>query len=216
VFLGCFNSGVGVVDSFFAVLLGFFISVIFLLLHVSRAEMELSIFALRNWFPAVIIGMLLQFHNFFIFATIIIVTEIIWWFFLQKAVISKFFSQLNKSIEIKKTNNNNKADMIDGLSELLLDKGKTQQIIRSKTESGIERLEGYFLVEFIEGQLVTSVHIPFYPVFEELLGVDVYLVEVADVKLTVAKKQRFGVRVDLKRENKNADKVCLVVIVSGR
>ncbi|MDR2171380.1 MAG: hypothetical protein LBP59_14655 [Planctomycetaceae bacterium] len=102
------------------------------------------------------------------------------------------------------------------LSESIWDAGKTQHITRRKLESGVEKLEGYFLVEFGEEQLTVSVHVPFYPVFERLPNVEAYLIDDdADAKTTVAKTQFFGARIDVKRANKNVNNLRLVVIVSG-
>jgi hypothetical protein len=213
--------GVGVGDYFFAVLLGFFVALIFLLLHLSQADMLLSDFVQRNLLSAVIIGTLLWVNNFLLFVSIIIVTEIIWWFLLQKIVVCKFLpdsaylhSDLT-SVGSRENRENSKTPTAEFCSELVWDNSKTQQIIRSKTESGVEKLVCYFLVEFVEGQLAASVHVPFYPSFDKLPEVEAYLVDVLDVKLTVAKTQHFGTRIDIKRVSKSADKLRLVVIVLG-
>ncbi|MDR1484466.1 MAG: hypothetical protein LBT09_06545 [Planctomycetaceae bacterium] len=224
---------VGVGDFFVSVLFGLFISFIFLLLHLLRPEVEFFVFVGRNWFAAMIIGTLLWVNAFLIFVLIIIVTEIIWWFLLRKIVARKFLSATNELppqfIADKTTESNNteteaetetetETDTdtgaeIDELPELIFSDGKTQQIIRSKTDSGGERLEGYFLVEFVCGQAAASVHVPFYPAFARLPEVEAYLIDAADAKLTVAKVQHFGARVEIKRTNKNADKLRLAVVV---
>ncbi|MDR2641384.1 MAG: hypothetical protein LBC74_01175 [Planctomycetaceae bacterium] len=221
--LNRFWAGVGVSDYFVAVWLGGFIAVIFMLLHLLQADAALSGFAERNWLSAFIIGTLLGLKVFLVFILIIIVTEIIWWFLLQKIVVREFLSATNElpvEFAADKTNEiniNNDVDTNES-SELIWNNGKTQQIIRSRTELGGEKIEGYFLVEFVGDQLTASVHVSFYPMFDELPLIDAHLIDAEaakDAKLTVAKIQRFGARIDIKRTNKNIDKLRLVVVVNS-
>jgi hypothetical protein len=108
------------------------------------------------------------------------------------------------------------ADESDNLSISVWEAGKTQHIIRRKMESGGEKLEGYFLVEFDENQLTVSVHIPFYPAFEQSPVVEAYLMDdTVDAKLTIARTQLFGAKIDIKRANKNVNNLRLAVIVLG-
>ncbi|MDR1480583.1 MAG: hypothetical protein LBJ00_16750 [Planctomycetaceae bacterium] len=226
-------------SSFVAGLMGCFVAVIFLLLHLSRSEMSLLNFAGQNWLAVIIFGTLFRVEGLVLFVLIIVLLEIIWWFLLRKIFIlySSCFKipeaghaivmpqndcsnvnltaitglDLEKIVEVDSTDNAEESEEIPNDCN----DNKTQQMTRSKTESGGERLEGYFLVEFEGDQLTAYVHVPFCPVFERLPAVDAYLVDAVEAKLTVAKIQRFGARIDVKRANINVNSLRLVVVVWG-
>ncbi|MDR1053353.1 MAG: hypothetical protein LBL39_04180 [Planctomycetaceae bacterium] len=225
--LNRFCVGVGVEGYLVAGLFGCFVSVIFILLHLSGSNTGLLNFAGQNWLAAAILGTLFQVNGFVIFVLIIASTEIIWWFLLREIITpeSLFVTKgLPQKSHVEKTDKKDIADA-EKIIEINDDEesdespesdwtdNKTQQITRSKTESGGEKLEGYFLVEFGNDQLTASVHVPFYPVFDKLPEVEAYLVDAVEAKLTVAKVQRFGARIDVKRANNSVNNLRLVVVV---
>lgn len=81
------------------------------------------------------------------------------------------------------------------------DNSVTQKIIRRSVETGKDRLEGTFLVEFYDDQLTSTIHIPFYPVFESSPNVEVFLLDDVDIKWNIFKPRYFGVRIDFKRNS---------------
>ncbi|MCL2745085.1 MAG: hypothetical protein FWE67_14670 [Planctomycetaceae bacterium] len=86
--------------------------------------------------------------------------------------------------------------------EDIIDENVTQQLTRSKTPDGKERIEGICLAEFEDGQQTVSVHVPFCPPFAKEPIVEAYLIEVADAAVSVAQSQVFGVRFEIKRKSK--------------
>jgi len=98
------------------------------------------------------------------------------------------------------------------LEEEAFDAGALQQIVRSRTEDGAERLEGTFLVEFTPNQRTASVHVPFCPAFETTPTVEVLPLE-GDAMASVDSPRPFGVRVDVKR--KDEEPVRILVTATG-
>ena len=92
------------------------------------------------------------------------------------------------------------------------DDAVTQQIVRSRTEDGVERLEGTFLVAFAPMQQTASVHVPFCPAFETTPTVEVLPLE-GDAMASVDSPRPFGVRVDVKR--KDEEPVRILVTATG-
>jgi len=94
-----------------------------------------------------------------------------------------------------------------------------QQIVRTKTPEGLDRLEGTFLVEFPADTLTATVHIPFCPAFERVPKVQAFPVDESDVNLRIASPKAFGVRVDVKRSNLQGnlegDRLRFAVIAEG-
>lgn len=93
--------------------------------------------------------------------------------------------------------------------------GTTQRTIRCRTEEGIDRFEGTFLVEFRPDQSTASVHVPFCPAFETIPSVDVYFLDEADAKLNVAETQLFGTRIDVKRKASAPTKFPIAVVAEA-
>jgi len=89
------------------------------------------------------------------------------------------------------------------------DDAMTQQIVRSRTEDGAERLEGTFLVEFAPAQQTASVHVPFCPAFETTPTVDALLLD-GKAMLSVVKPRSFGVRIDVKRQGGEPVRILVV------
>lgn len=87
-----------------------------------------------------------------------------------------------------------------------------QQMIRSKTSEGLERLDGTFLAEFLADSMTTTVHIPFCPAFERVPTVQVFAADESDAHLRIASAKPFGIRVDVKRKSLTTDKIRFVVI----
>ncbi|MDR2345698.1 MAG: hypothetical protein LBE18_06495 [Planctomycetaceae bacterium] len=235
--LNRFWAGVGSNDYCIASMMGCWVAIIFLFLHLLKPNDTCLSFGGRNWLSAIGFGVQLQADAFLIYVLIIIVTEIVWNFWLRKLFIERNQSDKNYQqsaesivnkpnevfenrvsnidIDIEQANENSAIDEFDNLSSSIWQIGKTQHIIRHKTELGEDKFEGYFRVEFDENQLTVSIHVPFYPVFERLPTVDAYLVDVEDAKLTITGKQFFGVRIDVKRANKNVNNLKLAVIATG-
>ena len=90
-----------------------------------------------------------------------------------------------------------------------------QQIIRTQTAEGLDRLDGTFCVEFPADAMTATVHIPFCPAFESVPKVQVFPVEATDVSLRVAVPKMFGVRVDVKRNDPAIDRLRFAVIAEG-
>ena len=99
----------------------------------------------------------------------------------------------------------------------LLPKPETvqQQMTRTKTAEGLDRLEGTFWAEFPEDALTTTVHIPFCPAFESIPKVQVVLVNETDANLRIVLTKTFGVRVDVKRNDLEIDRVCFAAVAEG-
>ena len=90
-----------------------------------------------------------------------------------------------------------------------------QQIIRSKTAEGLDRLDGTFWAEFPAETMTATVHIPFCPAFEQIPNVQVFPVDATDVPLRITSLKKFGIRVDVKRNNEEMDRICFTVIAEG-
>ena len=94
-----------------------------------------------------------------------------------------------------------------------MDETVRQQIIRSKTAEGGDRIDGTFWAEFSEGAMTTTIHIPFCPAFERIPKVRVFPVDETDAHLRIAPPKTFGVRVDVKRNNLLNNRLCFAIIV---
>ena len=82
-----------------------------------------------------------------------------------------------------------------------------QQMIRSKTAEGLDRLDGTFCVEFPAEVLTATVHIPFCPAFEHIPKVQVFPAdESLQATLRITSPKTYGVRVDVKRNNAASDR----------
>ena len=90
-----------------------------------------------------------------------------------------------------------------------------QQIIRSKTPEGIDRLEGTFLVTFPDDTMTVPVHIPFCPAFQRVPNVQVFLADKANAGLRVISPKTFGVRVDVKRNDHKTKFLRFVLVATG-
>ena len=90
-----------------------------------------------------------------------------------------------------------------------------QQITRTKTAEGSERLEGTFWAEFPEDTLTTTVHIPFCPAFGKVPKVQVLPVNKTDVSVRIISPKTFGVRVDVKRNTLAISRLCFAVVAEG-
>jgi len=90
------------------------------------------------------------------------------------------------------------------LEEKRQDDNVLQQMIRSQTSEGLNRLDGTFLVKFPAKAMTTTVHIPFCPAFERVPKVQAFPVDEADAQLRIVAIKMFGVRIDVKRSNLTA------------
>lgn len=96
-----------------------------------------------------------------------------------------------------------------------MDKTVRQQMIRSKTEEGLDRLDGTFWAEFPAETMTATVHIPFCPAFDRVPKVQVFPIDKADAHVRMAPPKTFGVRIDVKRNNREQDSLCFSVIAEG-
>jgi hypothetical protein len=86
---------------------------------------------------------------------------------------------------------------------------------RCTTAEGLDRLDGTFWAEFPANAMTTTVHIPFCPAFERIPKVQVFPVDEADVQLRITSQKTFGVRVDVKRNNMETDRLRFAIIAEG-
>jgi len=96
-----------------------------------------------------------------------------------------------------------------------LEEGIQQQLVRSKTAEGLDRLDGTFLAEFLPDAATATVHIPFCPPFERVPRVHVYALDETDVHLRVASPKPYGVRVDVKRSDLELEQVCIAIVAES-
>ena len=99
----------------------------------------------------------------------------------------------------------------DELEEEEFDADALQRIVRSRTEDGMERLEGTFLVEFAPDQRTASVHVPFCPAFETVPAVEALPLE-GDATLSIVTPRPFGVRIDVKRQDDEPVRILVVAL----
>jgi|GEM_PF-2641583 len=102
------------------------------------------------------------------------------------------------------------------------DEGIRQQIVRSKTAEGLDRLDGTFWVEFPADAKTVTVHIPFCPAFERVPQVQVFPVKETDdpektvpetdTPLRIVSAKTYGVRIDVKRNHRKIDQLCFAII----
>ena len=90
-----------------------------------------------------------------------------------------------------------------------------QQMIRSKTAEGLGRINGTFWAEFAEDAVTTTVHIPFCPAFENIPTVQVFPMDKTDSSLRLVSAKPFGVRVDVKRNRMDINRLCFTVVAEG-
>jgi len=96
-----------------------------------------------------------------------------------------------------------------------MDEHVQQQMIRTKTAEGLERLDGTFCVEFPADAMTATVHIPFCPAFEKVPKIQVFPVDETDASLRIISPKVFGVRVDVKRNDSAIHRLCFAIVVEG-
>ncbi|MDR0328365.1 MAG: hypothetical protein LBI05_08735 [Planctomycetaceae bacterium] len=95
------------------------------------------------------------------------------------------------------------------------DEAVRQQIIRTQTAEGKERLDGTFWAEFSADAMTTTIHIPFCPAFDRVPAVQAFPLDDTDVQLRITSQKTFGVRVDVKRNSREIDRLRFAVIAEG-
>jgi hypothetical protein len=90
-----------------------------------------------------------------------------------------------------------------------------QQITRSKTAEGLDRLNGTFWVEFPAEAMTVTIHVSFCPAFERAPTVQVFPIDAPDAQLRIISPKTFGVRVDVKRNNLETYRLCFAMIAEG-
>jgi len=113
----------------------------------------------------------------------------------------------SRRLSVKKLSKTNSTEPVDETVR--------QQMIRSKTSEGLDRLEGTFWAEFPEDAMTTTVHIPFCPAFERTPKVQVFPVDETDAQLRITLQKTFGVRVDIKRNTVEIDRLCFALTAEG-
>ena len=96
-----------------------------------------------------------------------------------------------------------------------MDEHVQQQMLRTKTAEGLERLDGTFCVEFPPDAMTTTVHIPFCPVFEKVPKIQVFPVDESSASLRIISPKTFGVRVDVKRNDPATQRLRFAIVVEG-
>ena len=87
-----------------------------------------------------------------------------------------------------------------------------QQMTRTRTIEGLDRLESTFWAEFPADAMTATVHIPFCPAFERVPKVQVLPADATSASLRIVSPKTFGVRIDVKRNNLESDHICFVVV----
>ena len=77
-----------------------------------------------------------------------------------------------------------------------------QQLTRSKTADGTERLDGWLRMPLAPGQRTASVHVAFCPPFETNPTLDLEQIEGPEGRIRSAQLMPHGVRLDLKLRRK--------------
>jgi len=90
-----------------------------------------------------------------------------------------------------------------------------QQMLRTTTAEGWDRLEGTFWAEFPTDAMTTTVHIPFCPAFKRVPTVQVLPSEETDANLRIISPKMFGVRVDVKRNAVDVNRFCFTIVAEG-
>lgn len=105
-------------------------------------------------------------------------------------------------------------DADERIDEEIIDDSMTQQIVRRRTESGLEQVEGTFVIQFSEQELTRTLHFPFCPAFAALPKIDTFLLDGENCTINLVKPQPFGVRIDVKRSSRSSEQVRIAVIAS--
>ncbi|MDR1964112.1 MAG: hypothetical protein LBQ50_10070 [Planctomycetaceae bacterium] len=151
------------------------------------------------WIPVLLIGFLLPFPWTIFYIFLLGTAEVIRRFPIKKTY-KKTENPLTPSIL-------ESPDEEDDFDEFV-----TQKIVRRDTETGKNRLEGSFLVEFCDNQSTATIHLPFYPAFESDPKVEVFLLDDVDVKWNIFNPRNFGVRIDLKRNSCETNRIRILVV----
>jgi len=87
-----------------------------------------------------------------------------------------------------------------------------QQMMRSKTAEGLDRLDGTFCVEFPTDTMSATVHIPFCPAFDKVPKIQVFPMDTTHSNLRMMPPKMFGVRVDVKRSSLETKRLRFAII----
>ena len=107
-----------------------------------------------------------------------------------------------------------------------IDNDIRQQVVRSKTAKGLDRLDGTFWAEFPADARTVTVHIPFCPAFERVPKVQVFpinetdmdetgsqeTIQERDTQLRIVSAKTYGARIDVKRNNREIDRLCFAIV----
>ena len=128
-------------------------------------------------------------------------------FFLALLVAVEWASRRLSSKEVKVKQSSPSAESLESSDETV-----QQQITRSRTSEGIDRFEGTFWAEFPVDAMTATVHIPFCPAFERVPKVQVFHGDETDASLRITSLKTLGMRIDVKRNDAEIDRLCFVVV----
>jgi hypothetical protein len=157
------------------------------------------------WIPVLLIGFLLPFPLPVLYVFLLGIAEV-----LRRFPVGKMYKK-QKVLAVPPVMDDSDHEE-DFEHEDDQDNSVTQKIVRRSAETGKDRLEGTFLVEFHDDQLTSTIHIPFCPAFESNPNVEVFLLDDVDIKWNIFKPRHFGVRIDFKRNSFETKKIRIMVV----
>ena len=90
-----------------------------------------------------------------------------------------------------------------------------QQMTRTTTAEGQDRLDGTFWAEFPADAMTATIHIPFCPAFESVPTVQVFPMDETDASVRIVSTKVFGVRIDVKQSNPVVQRLCFTIVAEG-
>ena len=189
----------------------FFVAVVLLLYFLAETKNEKKWHVKGNEFrlsliPALVTGLVFPILWFPVYCL-----GLLWFVYGIVPVCKKWRSRFRQP---KITVSEMPAEPNDDTEEEFLDDSITQQIVRRRTESGSEQVEGTFVIQFSEQELTKTLHVPFCPAFASLPNIETFLLDGESCKINLVKPQPFGVRVDVKRTSRSPEQVRIAVVAS--
>ena len=87
----------------------------------------------------------------------------------------------------------------EAFSESEWNENTQMRLLRQKDSNGVVSLESWVRADFLRGERVVNVHLPFGPGFERTPKLDVYQFEGTEVEIQISQLTPLGARFDLKR-----------------
>jgi membrane protein implicated in regulation of membrane protease activity len=164
-------------------------------------------FLLPDWHRKLLLALRLPFW----FACFLVVVGVVWRPPLASVGLILFFLVLLVAVEWLSRRWKKKPKNVYEPAEQV-EETMQQQITRSKTTEGLDRLDGTFWAEFPAEAMTAAVHVSFCPAFERVPTVQVFPINEPDAQLRIISPKTFGVRVDVKRNNLETDRLCFAMI----